>query len=322
MAANTISEPGIYEIDDQTYHSDPIEAGPSLSASIGKVMLAQTPMHAAFNHPKLNPDKLPTNKRVFDLGKAAHRLMLGKGTGFRAILAEDKEGNSVTGYQSKAAQEERNAAWAAGQIPLLTHEQENLMAMYKAGRKQLKGFVDSGEMLVEPFTEGNPEQCIVWIEKTKFGDVWCRSLLDWRYNDIEDMDDYKTTMASANPQDWSTFQMRKLGFTFQATFYRRGIRALRLAHDPNFRFIVHELKPPYALSIIGVDPDELNDVEEDVQRVIDGWGKCTKTNFWPGYAPRVVIPERTEWQKERDAERRVKSLDHDHLSSEDIAASL
>lgn len=309
-----ISEVGVYELDDRAYHADPCSVMPSLSASVGKVLLAKSPLHAFSIHPRLSPDMVPENKRAFDLGSAAHKLMLGKGKGFRPIDAED--------YRSKDAREARDMAWANGEIPLLTKEQEELMTMYRVGKRELQRFVDSGDLPIYPFSEGKPEQCLVWVEKTRFGDVWCRSLFDWLPDQIDDLYDYKSTGQSANPADWSIYLMRKMGFVFQATFYRRAVRALALAHDPNFRFIVHEIKAPYALSVIGVDPEELDETEADVQRAIDIWAKCVHANDWPGYSPFTVIPERSEWQKERDAEKRTMREGNDHLSSEDIAATI
>jgi hypothetical protein len=42
---NATYGPGIHEVDAETYHSDPVEV-PSLSASIAKLLVNSTPLHA------------------------------------------------------------------------------------------------------------------------------------------------------------------------------------------------------------------------------------------------------------------------------------
>ena len=48
-------KPGIYGMSEDCYHADPADA-PSLSASIAKILIAETPLHAWTAHPKLNPN--------------------------------------------------------------------------------------------------------------------------------------------------------------------------------------------------------------------------------------------------------------------------
>ena len=103
-----LSEPGFWEIDAEEYHSDPAPK-PSLSQSIGKVLLERCPRSAWYAHPRLNPAFKPEDSTKFDRGTVAHQLLIGKGRDFHIIDAPD--------YRTKAAQMERDMARAAGKTP-------------------------------------------------------------------------------------------------------------------------------------------------------------------------------------------------------------
>ena len=78
-----IEAPGIYDLDDDTYHGDPCPT-PSMSAGNAKRLFQATPRHAADDHPRLRLPDLPDDDEdgaapQFDLGKACHALVTGKG---------------------------------------------------------------------------------------------------------------------------------------------------------------------------------------------------------------------------------------------------
>ena len=66
---------GIYTIPHDVYHQDPCPT-PSLSSSVAKVLLRQSPAHAAMQHPKLNNNYVNAESSRFDLGTIAHALLL------------------------------------------------------------------------------------------------------------------------------------------------------------------------------------------------------------------------------------------------------
>lgn len=59
----------------EAYHQDPAPQ-PSLSSSIAKILLDQSPRHAWLAHPKLNPNYVAEEDSRFDIGTAAHVMML------------------------------------------------------------------------------------------------------------------------------------------------------------------------------------------------------------------------------------------------------
>ncbi|WP_242401117.1 hypothetical protein [Acetobacter okinawensis] len=50
-----ITTPGIYDLPEAQYHADPCPT-PSLSNSVARILLDESPMHAHFSHPRLNPE--------------------------------------------------------------------------------------------------------------------------------------------------------------------------------------------------------------------------------------------------------------------------
>jgi hypothetical protein len=262
-----ITAPGIYDLPAAAYHADPCPE-PSLSSSIVKRLCLASPLHAWYDHPRLNPAPVPNHSDRFDLGTAAHALLLeGTAAAIDAIDAKD--------WRTKAAQEQRDAAYAAGRVPLLARHWADVQAMVACARAQLAVHADGGAAM---FTDGTPEQTIVWRDD----DVWCRARLDWRRPGA--IDDYKTA-ESANPEDW-TRAMFRWGADIQVAWYLRGVAAVT-GEDATFRFAVQETDPPYALSVIGLGPDALMLAEKKCLYALEQWREARERNDWVGYPRRT-----------------------------------
>lgn len=274
-----IDKPGVYDISAEEYHADPCPE-PSLSNSIAKLLVTRTPRHAWAAHPRLNPGFERQDAEKFDLGSAAHSLMLHDPQAFEIIDAAD--------WRTKEAKAARERARDAGKIPLLTEQWERTQMMVRSARRQL----DTHQEAADAFTNGAPEKTLIWQE----GDVWCRARLDWLPNAGAIFDDYKTTAASADPDAWVRI-LYGIGFDMQAAFYRRGIKALKLARDPEFRFIVQELDEPFALCAIGLAPSALDLADHKVARALDIWNTCRKANVWPGYPDHTCYIEAPPWHE-------------------------
>lgn len=289
----TIREPGVYDIDEATYHADPV-IEPSLSASIGKTILEKSPYHAKLEHPRLNPAYQPEQKKAFDIGSAAHAWLLERHDRMVTIDAPD--------FRTNAAKEARDAAYAAGKIPLLAKDVAAVRAMAKSARLQL----DAHEEAHEAFTNGTPEQTLVWPESVSGGgEVWCRCRLDWlpANPNANVFYDFKSTGASANPEVWGQRTLWDIGADVQVGFYRRGIRAVLGIYEPRFRFVVQECEPPYALSVVELWPEAVAMADAKAEEAIDWWGWCLKRNRWPGYPSRVAYVQAPVWQAKRFEER-------------------
>ena len=285
----TIDQPGIYTIPAAEYHADCCPA-PSLSASIARTLLAQSPLHAWTEHPRLNPAYQAEESERFDLGNAAHAYILEGREGFAVIDADD--------WRTKAAQVARQAARAEGRTPLLASQWAEVQTMAAAVRRQLDAFEDRPR----PLSAGTPEQTLVWQDE---GGVWCRARLDWLHEDHRTVDDLKSTAASANPEAWSR-TMYGAGADVQAAFYLRGLTTVT-GRDAAFRFVVVENFEPYALSVLTLAPEALALAERKVAVAIRDWRECLERNTWPAYPPVTCWIEAPPWELARWEQRAYQS---------------
>jgi hypothetical protein len=216
-----ITAPGLYVMSEAWYHSDPCEV-PSLSCSLAKYALPMgsgsgTARHLWQNHPRLNPPDPAEadDSHRFDLGSVFHTLILGKGEQIVVIEASD--------WRTKAAKEAREAAIKANCQPVLAEQMKRAEAMVAAARPQIA----MREDLAYAMSSGMPEVVLVWIEETPAGGVWCRCKLDWLPTDGRIFPDWKSTGASAGPDEYG-----RTYFDIGADF--DGIPAL---HDRVLEFV-------------------------------------------------------------------------------------
>lgn len=254
----------------EEYHADPCET-PSLSSSVARILLFDSPHKAWHAHPKLNPAWAPREpEEKFDLGTAAHDWLLRGLDSAEIVDAPD--------WRTKAAREARDAARAAGRIPLLAHRADEVRMMADSARAQLAAFREKPT----PFVDGKAEQVLIWKEDNG---ILCRARLDWINDDRITVDDYKTTSGSANPEEWSR-TMFGGQYDVQAAFHIRGLRAV-YGTAPVFRFVVQENYAPFDLSIIALDPEAIEYAERKVERAIALWGECLESGEWPSYPRRT-----------------------------------
>lgn len=246
------------------YHADPCES-PSLSASMIHILCTQSPAHARAAHPRLNSELRREEKDAFDIGAAAHALLLEGDAGVEVVDAEN--------WRTAAARAARDEARAVGRVPLLANTLANVETMVATARKQL------ADRILEPvpFADGEPEQTLIWDE----GGVMCRARLDWLRHDLAAIDDYKTTSKSADPESWNR-TMFGIGGDIQAAFYLRGLHALT-GVTATFRWIVQETYAPHALSVVTPGSDVLTIADKKIEYALELWRQCLATDHWPAY---------------------------------------
>jgi hypothetical protein len=146
------------------YHADPAPDA-SLSATLGKIVLAKTPLHAWYASPRLNPNWEPTVKKTFDLGRAAHRATLGFGDDYVSVPTELLAKNGAV--STTVAKEFVAQAREAGRTPLTADEVKQIEAMRIVAHARL---AERGIVL-------NPDRselsAVVQIDG-----VWCRAMFD------------------------------------------------------------------------------------------------------------------------------------------------
>lgn len=285
-----IDKPGLYDnISAADYHADCCPE-PSLSSSIARELLSSSPAHAWFKSPRLNPAYEPEHKQVFDVGTAAHALLLEGEAGCVIIEAKD--------FKTQAARDQRDAAWAEHRVPLLAHRWQDVQDMVDAARRQLA----KHEAKPEPFTDGKPEQTLIWREDNG---VWCRARLDWLHTDRRLIGDYKTTGVTANPDVWARRTLYGSGYDVQNAFYARGIKEL-FGISAAFYFVVQETFRPFALSVVALEPEPLALAEQKVAHAIARWGECLTSGSFPGYPLRTCWASLPPWEETQWLERQAR----------------
>lgn len=274
---------GVHDLPCDVYHADPCPE-PALSASIAKLLVGKSPLHAWSAHPRLNPNCQPEQDQKFDLGSAFHRLFLGRGAEIVTIDAAD--------YRTNAAKDAREAARAAGKIPMLVEQHERAKRMVEVVRAQVLAHPEAGPA----FGPGAPERTLVWRDDHG---VWCRAMLDWMPDFGPVYPDLKSTDGSASPDAWGR-TMLNIGCDVQDAFYRRGLRKLGICDDAFLLFVVAELEEPHHLIAThrcGSVASALGD--RKVQYAIDLWAACLASGRWPAYRRATASHDPSPWDEQR-----------------------
>jgi PDDEXK-like domain of unknown function (DUF3799) len=304
-----VSSPGIYEITHAEYHLDPC-CTPSLSCSIARKLIRQTPRHAWQAHPRFgNIGMVPS--RVMDDGSAMHAMMLEQPHLIDTIRTvygpkHKNKGEPVTDYRTAEAQEERDEIRAYGRIPVLHHRLPELLRCKAAAVQQL-GEAEDGAVFLEP---GRSEVCAVARED----DVLLRCLVD-RLPDEPALPpgDLKCTELSAAPGGWE--RRLQTEYAFQDAFYQRVLRGAEGLERPPMRFGVIELDPPHGTVVMAALPDLRALAEIEVERAIQIWRRCMRANEWPRYTRQTTWIGAAAWQLAR-------SEDADEISDAALATHI
>lgn len=280
MASHSLTA-GIHAIPPDRYHADPCER-PSLNATVARILCTQSPIHAWTAHPRLNPEYASEEAEKFDIGTAAHSMLLEGEAAVEVIDAND--------WRTSAAKEARDTARANGRQPLLVKQWTEVQRMVQAAQIQLEAIVADPPI----FANGLAEQTLIWEED---GDVLCRAKLDWLHSSYLAIDDYKTTSRSANPEGWSR-TLFSMGYDVQAAFYLRGLEAVT-GSVATWRWVVQETAPPYALSVSSLTPAALEIATAKAEYAIRRWRECITSNIWPGYPTEICYAELPGWEETR-----------------------
>lgn len=282
-------EPGIHpDLTSAAYFADPCPA-PSLTQSIAKILLDQSPLHAWHAHPRLNPDFQPDDATKYDIGNIAHRLLLGRG---REIVKLD-----YADWRTKEAKERREMAAERGLLAVLGRHYARAERMVKAAGEQL-----DHRGLGHLFGDGHGEVVAAWQE----GPIWLRQMIDWLSLDMLTFVDYKTTDLNAAPHNLGR-QMVNAGWPIQAAMGERGLNALHPAGAGRrrFLFVVQEAEVPYALNVVEITEGVLSLGRKRLDIAVDIWRHCITADRWPGYPAEIVRPEMPGWAEQQWLDREI-----------------
>ena len=281
-AAVEVEAPKIVDgLSAEDYHADRT----SISSS-GLRALLNPGCPAQFKYDRDHPQ---APKREFDLGHAAHLLVLGEGPEIDVLDFDN--------YLTKPAKLARAEAYEMGVVPLLRHEFEQVQAMATAVREH----PDAGALLA---MQGLAEQSIYWTDPATR--VRCRVRPDWlvQHPQVTLVVDLKTT-TDASP-DACSKAIESHSYHQQGALYIDGVQAAGLAPEgARFIWIFVSKKAPHLVTV-----RELADQDQDIgrarnDRALRIYADCTTTGVWPDWTgtvteiPAISMPS---WDVIRQAE--------------------
>jgi hypothetical protein len=268
---------GVHDIPDVDYHADPARE-PSLSRSIAKALIQQSPLHARMMHPRLNP-LLGTGSDAsdeMDIGSAAHAMFL-KGEDAIAVIP-------FASYASKEAKAQRDAARAEGRIPLKQHHYERAISIVNA----LVRFRDE----TGAFTLGKPERTLI-CQDTQH---WSRIKVDWLPDDpAAPLWDLKTTAGIASAQKWTRAAF-EAGADMQAAFYARVSEIVRGEPPAGMCFAVVEQDYPHGIRVFELGAEALEIGEAKCAEARRLWVECMASGVWPSYPTEIETVDAPPWE--------------------------
>jgi hypothetical protein len=294
-----ITTPGIYrDFPGEDYFADPTPA-PSLTQSVAKILLEQSPLHAKLAHPRLAPpvegeEEAEKYDKAKAIGNAAHKLMLGRGKAVAVINAAD--------FRGKEAKAARDEAVQHGCEPVLAKHVEIAERMVLAARGQLAQI----EGCERAFRDGDAEVVIANQEPG----LWLRSMIDWITPDLREVWDFKTTGMSASPYATGKL-MASAGWNIQAAMHERILAAIdpQNAGRRRYFYVCQENDPPFALTVNEISESALTIGRKQIDYAARAWSECLVTGEWPAYPLRIIRPELPGWHETKWLDREIAEDD-------------
>lgn len=275
-----ISEPGIYQMTNEAYHAD----RGSLSSS-GARMLLPPSCPALFRHAQDTPQE---PKKTFELGTAAHKLVLGEGPDLVQVDADK--------WTTAAVKAEVAAIHDEGGVPLKPAEYQQVHDMADALRRH-----PVASVLFDP-ARGRPEQSLFWRDRPT--GIMRRARFDWLPDARSGrliIPDYKTC-RSAEPNALAR-AVEEFGYHQQDDWYRAAARALDLADDSAaFVFVCQEKTAPYVVTVVEMDAEARRIGAARNRRALEVFAECTESGVWPGYSDEIAYLSLPHWAAIRDTE--------------------
>ena len=268
----------VWDMPEAVYHADPCPT-PSLSSSIAKKLVHETPLHAWTAHPRLNPFFEPQHKDAFDLGSTAHMRLLGKGAEIVVVDAPD--------WRTKAAREAKEAARAEGKTPILAKDAQRVDAMVEAAHLQLTA-IGVGDVFSRAI--GREVTFIAEVDG-----VLCRCRVDALGVERRESGpvliayDYKTTAKIPTPDEVPKL-LANLGYDIQDDHYTSVVTAAT-GLPCEMRFVMQEKSDPHLLTVARISEVWRLSAQSAGKRAREVWRRCLEENAWYGLPGDIVEAE-------------------------------
>ena len=279
-------------LDDAVYLSGGVcTPGPQLSQTLIKLLIPpSTPAH--FQWRINNPEPF---KRVFDIGRAAHTLVLGVGQPMAACPPDLLAAHGA--MSTKASKAWADAQRAKGITPLNPSDYRMVCDMAEALAREPR----VAELISDT---GRRFEVSAFAPAPAWGDAWLRGRFDVMGGGLWD---YKTTRI-ADPEQWSR-SAYKYGYHIQDLTYRQIYQAVTGEPAGPMGFIVQEKEPPYLCSTVMLADEFAVLAEQQVAEAADLYLRCVR-DFgapsgpapWPGYPAEWVEVYPPAWASPYDDE--------------------
>jgi len=249
------------QVPEPVYHADPAPQ-PSLSSSLARTLLYESPAHAWQEHPRLRGKSSERESTLaMNLGSIVHALLAGE-----EAMKQSLEIGHFPDYRTAAAKEWKAEVIASGRTPLLEKDLLGAGDVAHAVRLTLPG-------LFSQKTTAQKELTAVWQD---IGGHYCRARIDclqrhetggasiWDWKTASDVSDRALERAC------QTYR-----YPFQLAFYLRGLRKLLpevTAWDAKLVFV--EATAPHTVRLVSFSEEYMAYAASEVEKAIERWADC------------------------------------------------
>ena len=282
----------------------------AVSAGVLRTLLDECPA-AAFWISPWNPNRPPDEPTDgSDKGEIIHTLLLGSNEAVQVFNPEEfpnaKGGGVATGWSNKAIREARDAARAAGKIPILRDDYAAVQGAVMSAHSFIASLAETEPAVFQAFRPDRGDSELTMLAEVD--GIPCKIRPDRINKEKSLIVDVKSTKASAEPDSWGRTQMIGAGHYLSAAFYQKVIS------DPNYSvpayvFLVVEQEPPHLCSLVAPDPATLDLGHRKINDALRMWRECVKRNQWPGYPNRVSYFQLPPWEQARWEEKEIMNLE-------------
>lgn len=278
------------------YFADPIEEG-SLSQSGIKILLKETPLEFAFQHPRINLNAAPdivSDSVAMRRGDVVHQLALGKGKGYAV--------GDFPAWQSKEAKSFRDNAIADGLTPIKRKDFEDAEVMAEVLVEQIERACDGADY--------QTEVAVIWREPVGSGFIYLKGRFDvWCPEKLLILDPKITERLSNGGAGENLVQRHaiNMGWDRQAALYIRAVEVLMPETEGRVRFENLMVKPsePFVARRVRYDRTWLRSSIFECKDAFYRFAECQNSGIWPSYPDEAEVLLMPAWEEKRRIEREL-----------------
>jgi hypothetical protein len=260
-----VTEPGIYDIDIDIYHTQACCVGPSISSTGLRTILRECPAKF-WATSDLNPNRFIVEPRhTLDFGRAAHALVLGEPEFYSKFVLSPYET-----FRSSVAQD-----WRDAQTKQIIRSEEMPVIELMASAQR------AAPQVARAFSEGKPEMSIIWRDEDT--GVFVKVRPDWLpdFPSLRFIAEYKTA-RTIEPRKLS-LDAFKYGYEIQAAMMMDAVKIVTGKDPLGIAHVVQEKDPPYLCDMRLFTSEQIDFGRLEYKKALHIFAHCLDDNYWPGY---------------------------------------